>query len=473
MKPTHLRFATALIVAIVLAAAARHASRVLGVASAYYAKTLCSGVFVAGRDQDTVVREDLLPDMTREFGRFSGVVDRETGLVTSSLFGVIRRQALYRPGLGCTLLNGVTAETLRAQATAFTPAVAVINPAAAWPEGNAVDLTVVPEGVDRARLARAVDTAFSEPHENALRRTRAVVIVYGGKIIAERYAAGVGPDTPLLGWSMGKSIAGVLSGILAGEGRLDPDQKGLFDEWRGEGDDRAKISLDDLLRMTSGLDFDAPHAKMLSDVRKMLFVKGNAAAYAKARPMANAPGTSWTYGSGSTVLVSALHRRVLGDDQKLYFNYPRRALFAPLGMTSIVVEPDAAGTLLFPAFVYASARDWARFGQFVADDGVWQGRRLVPYGWIDYLTRPTAASDGEYAAHFWRRVPSFLRPTFAPMRRLPGDRFYMLGHDGQMVAIVPSRGLVVVRLGLSRRRGAWDPDELLADVLAALPAETE
>jgi CubicO group peptidase (beta-lactamase class C family) len=137
-------------------------------------------------------------------------------------------------------------------------------------------------------------------------------------------------------------------------------------------------------------------------------------------------------------------------------------------MSTAVLEPDASGTFLAPAFIYASARDWARFGLFILKDGVWKDKRILPEGWISYSTRPTEASAGHYGAHFWRRVPGFLRPDTAAEWPLPDDRFYMLGHDGQMVAMVPSRQLVVVRLGLSRRRGAWDPDELLYAVLQAL-----
>jgi CubicO group peptidase (beta-lactamase class C family) len=450
-------------------AGGRHLLKVSEVASAFFAKRVCSGVFVSGRGTGAVIAEDVLADMTRGFGKFGATVDRERRLVTASLFGFARRRALYRPGLGCTLINGTSVDALLAQTKGFTPVVPALNSGALWPEGERVEAGSSLAGVDADRLRAAVETAFSEPRENTLRRTRAVVVVWRGRIIAERYAPGIAPATPLAGWSMGKGIASALAGILVGEGKLDVDKAGLFPAWRGEGDPRGGITLGHLLRMTSGLDFDAPQARMLSDVRKMLFLKGDAARYARGRPSIAPPGESWIYGSGSSILVSDLIRRSSGETRAEQFNFPRRALFAPLGMTSAVLEPDAAGTFLAAAFAYASARDWARFGLFLLKDGVWEGRRILPEGWMRYSLMATGVSGGQYGAHFWRRVPDFLRPHYVPDRTLPDDRFYLLGHDGQMVAIIPSRELVVVRLGLSRRRNAWDPDELVADVLRTLP----
>lgn len=451
--------------------AGRHLYRISEIASAFVAKRVCSGVFVSGRDLDAVTEQDVLADMTRGMRRFHAKVDREAGLVTASLFGLVQRQALYRPGLGCTLVNGTSVEALRAQTRGFAPVYPTANTAALWPDGERVDPEALPFEFDRSRLRTALDIAFAEPFENALRRTRAVVVVWRGRIIAERYASGIEPSTPLAGWSLGKTVAGALTGILVREGKLAVDTPVGIDGWEQAGDPRAAITLDQLLRMTSGLDFDAPHARMLSDVRKMLFREGDAAAYAMAKQTVAPPGASWIYGSGSSILVASLMRRAAGEGLAASFNFPYRALFAPLGMSSAVLEPDASGTFLAAAFAYASARDWARFGLFLLQDGVWQGRRILPEGWVDYSVRPTPASNGLYGAHLWRRVPGFLRPYYAPERALPDDRFYMLGHDGQMVAVIPSRELVVVRLGLSRRRNAWDPDQLVAGVLEALPPE--
>lgn len=467
MKSKPVKAVLAVVFAAGVVFGGRHLLQVLTVASAFYAKTVCSGVFVSGRKAGDVIAEDVLADIMPGMRRIHASIDREKGLVRTSLYGLARRSALYRRGLGCTLLNGASEEALLSQTRGLVPLEPAPAPRAPWPEGEVVETQRPPPGVDPARLRAALDDAFAEADADALKRTRAVVVVYKGRIVAERYARGVGADMPLPGWSLGKSITAALTGILVREGLLKTAASGLFPEWRNAGDARARITLDQLLRMTGGLDFDAPHERALSDVRRMLFLERDAAAYARRRPAVAEPGSWWQYGSGSSVLVNALIRDAVTKQGPDYFRFPRRALFNPLGMRSAVLEPDAAGTFLSPAFAYASARDWARFGLFILRDGVWNGKRILPEGWVGYCISPTPASGGLYGAHFWRRVPPFLRPPGASERRLPEDRFYMLGHDGQMVAMIPSRDLVVVRLGLSRRRGAFDPDALLFEVLKA------
>jgi len=445
-----------------------HTGKVIAVASSFYAKTLCSSLFVSGMEAEAAVSEDVLADMRVGLRHWDATVDRERGIVEASLFGLGGQKALYRPGLGCTLVLDTTVETLQMQASGYEVPVPSRQPNALWPEGERVDAPATPVEYDAGKLKAAIDDAFSEPKpERALRRTHAVVVVHKGRIVAERYAQGITPDMARPGWSMGKSIMGALVGILVKDDKLQPDTNDLFPEWRGEGDQRKSITVENLLRMTSGLDFDAPHARMLSDVRTMLFLKGDSAAYAKSESLVDPVGSTFFYASGSTTLLASAMRDVVPGGQAAYFSFPRKALFEPLGMESAVLEPDAAGTFLAPAFAYASARDWARLGLFYLADGVWQGKRLLPRGWVGKQRTATQQSGGEYGAHLWVRIPAFLRPSFANDYRLPDDGFYMLGHDGQMVAMFPSQDLVVVRLGLSRRRNAWDHEEFLYQVLEA------
>ncbi len=447
-----------------------HSSRVMSVGSAYYAKTLCSGVFIAGRDEQKVVAGDVMADMTTFLRHWGADIDRERKTVRASIFGLASREAVYRPGLGCSLVTDATVDTLMEQVADFSPPAPAGHSSTLWPEGSGVEPGAVSAGVDLARLTRAVDDAFAEPFpKQRPRRTRAVVVVHGERIIAERYADGFAPDTPQLGWSIGKSVLNALVGTLVADKRMSLEQDRLFTEWSGNGDQRSTITVDNLLRMVSGLDFDQPHTRMLSDVRTMLFLKGDSAAYAKTEELVGPVGRSWFYASGSTTLLASAMRKAIGGSQADYFAYPYRALFAPLGMTSAIIEPDAAGTFLAPAFVYASARDWARFGLLYLNDGVWQGKRVLPEGWVRQSLSPTPGSQDEYGAHLWLDVPAFLRPRSAGDYELPDDAFYMLGHDGQMIAVIPSRDLVVVRLGLSRRRNAWDHSAFLQQVLEAIP----
>lgn len=447
-----------------------HSSRVMSIGSAFHAKTVCSGVFIAGRDESKVTADDVMADMTTFLQHWGADIDRERKSVRASLFGFAAREAVYRPGLGCTLVTDTTISALAEQAAGYTPPAPAGRSSALWPEGSRVEMDAAPAGVDPGRLAEAVDDAFAEPFpKRRPRRTRAVVVVHGGRIIAERYADGFGPETPQIGWSIGKSFLNALVGTLVADARMSIEQDRLFPEWNGNDDGRSAITVDDLLRMVSGLDFDEPHTRMLSDVRTMLFLKGDSAAYAKSEALVEPVGTSWFYASGSTTLLASAMRKAVGGSQADYFAYPYRALFAPLGMTSAIIEPDAAGTFLAPAFVYASARDWARFGLLYLNDGVWQGKRILPEGWVRGSLAPAPDSGGEYGAHLWLDVPAFLRPRSAKDHKLPDDAFFMLGHDGQMIAVIPSRDLVVVRLGLSRRRNAWDHNAFLQQVLEAIP----
>ena len=471
-KARRAAIAVILVLCVVAAGyALRNVGRIISVANAFYAKTLCSGVFLAGRHEDDVVMKDVLADMSFGIRHLHREIYRDRNLVSVAALGFQERFALFRPGLGCTLVTDTSVDALLEQAKGFTPPASLPPSSALWPEGARVEPLSADAGVDGKLLKSVVDDAFAEPDPGALRRTRAVVVAYKGRIVAERYGPGMGPQTRLLGWSMGKTMLNALTGTLIAQGLLTLDQDRLYAQWRGEGDPRAKISVDNLLRMVSGLDFDQPHERMLSDVRKMLFLKGDSAAYAASEKLTSPVGSKWFYASGSTSLLAGVMRTAVGGTQARYFAYPRRALFGPLGMNSAVIEPDAAGTFLAPAFAYASARDWARFGQLYLNDGMWGDKRILPEGWVKYSTAPTPQSGGQYGAGLWLEIPDFLRPAFPADYKLPEDAFYMLGHEGQMVAVIPSRQLVVVRLGLSRRRGAWDQGAFLDALLKAFPVE--
>lgn len=447
---------------------ALHSAKVVAVASAYYAKTLCSSLFVAGRDERAAVFEDVLADMTVGLHHWHHEVYRERNLVEVKMLGMAKREALYRPGLGCTLALDSSVEALIQQAESYVVPLPAKRSAELWPDGERVALYEPRAGVDVDELKEIIEAAFFEPRpKRALRRTQAVIVVHKGEIIAEKYGEGITPQMPRPGWSIGKTVLSALIGTLVREKRFELEKDALFPEWSGTEDPRRKITGKHLLQMVSGLDFDAPHARMLSDVRKMLFVKGDSAAYAKSEELADPVGSTWFYASGSTTLLASAMKDAIDGPQAQYFSYPWKALFEPLGMHTAVMEPDAAGTFLAPAFVHASARDWARFGQFYLQDGVWEGKRILPEGWVAMQREATKQSSGEYGAHLWLKIPEFLRPASAQQQLLPEDAFFMLGHDGQMIAIIPSRDLVVVRLGLTRRRNAWDHEVFLRAILTA------
>ena len=453
------RFAI-LALAALLAAGAFVLHRELRVATGYAAKVLCSGVFVAGRPQESLLAEDL-----DWFWWVRPRVDREQRTASSHLLGLARSTAVYREGLGCALAVGTGIHELRAQG--FDPGTPPDRSGVPWPEGDRIAETT-PPGVARAALDTAVADAFTEPEPEIHRRTRAVIVLHSGRLVSERYAAGFDEKTPLLGWSMTKSVIATLIGIQVLRGSLDPGSPARVPAWIG--DERAAITLEQLLRMASGLDFKERNGAF-GDSAPMLFRSRSAAEAAARSRLSHAPGTFWSYSSGTSNLLAGILRASLPGDRGVYHRFPREALFDRIGMRSAVLETDAAGDFIGSSFCYATARDWARFGLLHAQDGVWQGERLLPEGWVAFVRRPTpAAPQGSYGAHWWLNAGAPGAPEDRPYPSLPADLFYASGYEGQFVVVIPSHDLVVVRLGQSEPEQAFDLEGFLRAVLASFAA---
>lgn len=460
------KFWLALVLVLAVTAGAIAGPRVYRIAllgSGFMAQTLCAGVFISGREPQDIIAQDLGGPGYESLRFFQPAVDRENKAVSASLYGLARQTAIFREGLGCTLTHGESEAKLRAQAADLVPA-GEPNSDALWPEGERVELEPLPPGVDLAKLGQAIDDIFTEPDPAHPRNTRALVVVHDGRIVAERYAPGFDGGTALPGWSMTKTATGVLVGMRVKDGALALDDAGLMPEWRKEGDPRGAIKLDELMRMTSGLAFDESYDDDLSDVTQMLYVQGDTARFAASEPLEHLPGRHWSYSSGTTNIISRILRNSF-DSEHDYLRFPRKRLFGPLGMRSAVLQPDASGTFVGSSFLYASARDWARLGLLLLRDGVWQGERLLPEGWLAYALTPTKPSPrGQYGAQIWLKLPRSPGLGEPPM---PEDAYYMLGYDGQTVAIVPSRDLVIVRLGLTPDEAGWDNARELAPVVNA------
>ncbi|MBU2327877.1 MAG: beta-lactamase family protein, partial [Alphaproteobacteria bacterium] len=267
--------------------------------------------------------------------------------------------------------------------------------------------------------------------------------------------------TPLLGWSMTKTVTATLVGLLQGEGRIDLEARALFPAWSG--DARREIALADLLAMQSGLRFNENYGDV-TDVTRMLYLEPDMGAYVASLPSEAPPGTRFNYSSGETVLISRYWMSRFADQAEA-LAFPRRALFDALGMRSAVLEPDQAGTFVGSSYLYATARDWARFGLLIAESGNWAGRPLLDPAYVARITEPSERSDGAYTrAQAWQNGPQGADNDFG----LPEDTVWMLGHDGQSIAVIPSERLVVVRLGLTPRRLEYRPQRLVEAVRAAL-----
>lgn len=436
------------------------------IGAGYVAKQLCSGVFVSGRDPKRIMALDL------SRGSFvQWKINRPDQSVTGSLLGLFSRKALYRPGLGCTLVIGRTEDQIRDQPTGDQVRVK-LDPDKPWPQGRRVDLKDLPPGVDRAKLEAALKRAFDEPDPKHLRRTWAVVVVYRGRIIAERYRPPITRNTPLIGQSMTKTVTAALVGILVHRGQLKLDAPAPVPEWRSPGDPRHKITLDELLHMTSGLSWDEDYTNPLSDVPYMLYGTGDKGAFAAAKSLAHKPGTRWYYSTGTTNIICRIMKRSFGQDLAAYLSFPRRELFNPLEMTSAVLEPDASGTFTGSTFMYATARDWARFGLLLLRKGDWFGRRILPADWVDYMVKPgpgmAPKKYGPYFLRYGAQVWLYAGRNSPAARRLPPGTYTLRGYQGQYVTVVPSQHLVVVRMGLTKRLGDWDQGAFVADVLAAI-----
>jgi hypothetical protein len=322
-----------------------------------------------------------------------------------------------------------------------------------------------------AALQAALARAFEEPAAPPMHHTLATVVLRDGKLIAERYAPGVGPQTPVLGFSASKSITHALIGILVRQGRLSLSQAAPVAAWAGPGDPRGAITVEQLLRQTTGLDMRQDNSGFDPNAL-MLYVERDKAAFVAGRPLFAAPGTAWNYTDGHYVLLSRLLRDAVGGTEAAVRAYAERELFGPLGMRHTTMEFDTTGTPMGASFFLASARDWARLGQFYLDDGMVDGRRLLPEGWTASARTPTL--DTGYGAGWWtnalggRLVPHWGVPWGLP--HAPADTFFARGYMGQFVVVVPSRRLVIVRLAISAVKGddIEAADRLVGEVLSAL-----
>jgi CubicO group peptidase (beta-lactamase class C family) len=429
----------------------------LRVGANYSAKIVCSNVFLAARNPEEVLSLDVQAPGIALLKFMQVSVDRGRGVVRAGFLGFIGDGlAQWQPGKGCSVLPDGKLDPKPLPAPLLAPApvpepsaAAALSPAASWPEGTAVH----------------TDTALDRVLENdalAGPGARAIVVVDHGRIVAERYALGFNAGTPLLGWSMTKTVMAGVVGLLVKDGKLKLDQAGF---WPGN-DGRERIRLGDLLGMSSGLQWNEAYGAV-SDVTSMLYLQPDMAAFAKGEPLAHPVGEAWSYSSGTAVILSRIAQDSAGEDLAEFI---QARLFAPLGITSATIERDEHGTLVGSSYMYATARDWARYGQFLLQDGVWQGHGLLPSGYVAMMATPVAASRGQYGrGQTWLWGSDAATPGVNPDAAfgIPADTFWMSGHDGQNVAVIKSRQLVIVRLGLTPVSAGYSPQPLVKAILEA------
>jgi CubicO group peptidase (beta-lactamase class C family) len=284
------------------------------------------------------------------------------------------------------------------------------------------------------------------------------MVVHKGIPVAEAYKPQFNKKTRLLSWSMAKSFINAMVGILVREGKLDINKPVDIDEWKG--DERSKITLNNLMQMQSGLKWNEDYGNR-SDVTLMLHCESDMSHFAIRQPLAHPSGTFWYYSSGTTNIVSYLIRRQFNSDS-LYYAFANNQLFNKIGMPDAVFEVDPSGTRVGSSYLYATARDYARFGLLFQNDGVFNRERILPEGWVKYSTSVASASNGLYGSFFWLNRSKALKSA-------PEDMYACDGHDGQHIYILPTQQLVVVVLGYSPlSKGGMDTDRLLKDILSSL-----
>jgi CubicO group peptidase (beta-lactamase class C family) len=427
---------------VALTAAWWGASRAVHMSAGFFVKNLCSAVFVAQRDAQEVVNNDLrVYGPAIIFNALQWSVHKEAGWVSAGIPLLAHASAAYVEAQGCRRVDTSSSEGQQMKARrGVVPLAMPAEHPSPWPEGD-----VVSEVVHSPTMNAALDLAFSLRDAQGQSRTRAVVVVHKGKIVAERYAESTATNPIQIrrqGWSMAKSMTVTMLGSEALRANLPLDQplattSKPFLAWQGSQDAREQITLRHLMTMSSGLQFDESYSNPFSAVNQMLFVDADATNQALQQKPQFAPGTVFKYSSGTTHLLSLW----LKDYAKeRYDDLPRSAIFKPLGMRSALMERDAAGTYLGSSFVWATARDWAKFGLLYLQRGQWFGSQVVSHDWVKLVSSPTVTPV--YGAQFWVSEPD--KPE-----AFPKGSFAATGHAGQRVTIIPAHDLVIVRMGLT------------------------
>ena len=415
----------------------------------YAAKNLASGIFVAQRAQESLEKDDL---SFFPINLNSNEVDWEKREVTSR-FLFWKSKAIYIDGFGCVLVRDYSEEDIRSRPYTQIPLPEVNPDTIPWPAGDQL-MDTVPQTLDIQKLNVFLDGVFADTIP--MKGTFAVAIAHKNQLVAERYRTDLSSENLFLSWSMAKSITNTLVGVLASQGEIDIYTPAPIERWKS--DERAHISWANLLQMNSGLKWNENYGNH-SDVNQMLFKNGNMALFAMNKQTGAMPDSIWYYSSGSTNIVCQLMRDVIDNDAD-YYAFPRKVLFNRIGMRSAVFEVDASGTFIGSSYLYASMRDYVRYGLLYLNRGNWIGEQILPESWIDLTTAISPGSNGRYGAFFWLN-----RDKNYP--DVPEDLFSCRGHDGQYIFIIPSKELVVVRTGFSQK-GVFDPNLFLEGVLEAI-----
>lgn len=420
------------------------------IAVGYKVKLTCSEVFVTGRKSEDVLADSFfgVDDALQSVGV---EIDHITKSVSGSLFGLGRRTAAYREGFGCTVNDGSTLAQIAPSRTV-----------------SKTTKTTPYEVAIQGNVQAALMGFFPKSDASSPLIGRGAVVIKDGKIIAENYRLGFDKDTRQISWSVAKGIMQALVGIAVGDGSISLEDRNLMPQWHDE-DPRQKITLGNLLHMASGLEFNELYsAENASDVATMLYGVGDTATFSASKPLNDAPGTVFSYSSGTANMISKILQARLTQDGVDYHNFPKARLFSKIGMQSAVFELDEVGTFMASSYVYATTRDFGRFGQLILQDGTWEGNRILPKGWVDYTMSPALGTNLSYGSQW------FLNLNKKALPGLPKNASYLFGNEGQFIFIIPSEQLVIVRNGLLHGPASFEKDivpvvENIYEAVSGLP----
>lgn len=434
-----------LVALVVLIVAAYFNYPKLNIISGYASKNMASTVFLTNRSAESVT----LNDNDVPLIKLADVEEKEENQAVASVFGLMKRKSICRDGLGCTLVN----DRYDPNTVIPVPYRTTLKNDLPFPYGNKGKKDTIFANVDYQRLDKAVEDVFANPESQ---KTRTVLVTYKNQIIAEKYIKGFNKDTPVLGWSMTKSILGTLYGILEFQDKIDLDEPAPIPAWQN--DDRKNITLNHLLRMQSGLAWDEDYTS-ISDVTRMLFLDSDMTQAQAENEAIAPPGEMWNYSSGTSNLLSGILRKQFETHHE-YIDFPYVALIDKIGMHSMLIETDMEGNFVGSSYGWATTRDWAKFGLLYLNKGNWNGEQLFDQNWVDYVRKPTAHSEGDYGGHFWLN-------SGGKFPDVPRDMYSANGYQGQRVFIIPSKDLVIVRTGLAEEP-EFDINGFLRNVVAAI-----
>tara|TARA_B110000285_G_scaffold173258_1_gene194113 strand:+ start:209 stop:1528 length:1320 start_codon:yes stop_codon:yes gene_type:complete len=398
----------------------------LNILAGYSAKNTASSVFLGERSLSFT---DTTDNNFSPVNLATNAIDKEKKTANSSVFGLLNRKSIIREGLGSVL----TLDKKDEKSNYKTPKRRkTVNDTIPYPYGNGSHKDSVFESIDYKKLNETVNSIFG------VRKTRAVLVLYKGQIIAEKYSEGFTKNSRILGWSMTKSIMSTVFGILEHQQKINIQDKAPVESWQN--DARKEITIHNLLQMNSGLEWDENYDE-ISDATKMLFLERDMTKVQEEKPLIGKPNETWNYSSGTSNLLSGILRDQFNNHQS-YLDFWYAYLIDKIGMNSMILESDLAGNYVASSYAWATTRDWGKFGLLYLHNGAWNGEELFTKEWVDYVTTPTPTSNGSYGAQFWLNTEKQLKDVSQNM-------YFADGYQGQRVYILPDEDLVIVRFGLS------------------------